>query len=317
MRAWIFQDTRQKRKLGSKAPWSVGWLDPDGKRRSKRIGPKSRADKFALKIEGQLAAGTYEGDSRTTWADFRSEYEERLANALEPRSRSCVLEALNHFERLAKPLRLTAIKSQTIDDFVAKRRTERGVKRGSTISPASVNKELRHVKAALRVAHDWGYLPNVPKVRTVKEPQKLPRYVTPEHFAAIYRACDVARLPKDLPYPASDWWRALLTFTYMTGWRVSEPLALRRDDLDLDVGTAITRAEDNKAKRDNLVPLHPVVAACRKSYPSKGFGRLCDQIGNLVTCPPSPRRIAAVGEDGDGDVVALDQGPEDQLRTLG
>ncbi len=32
-----------------------------------------------------------------------------------------------------------------------------------------------------------------------------------------------------------------MAFTYMTGWRVSEPLALRREDLDLDAGAAITR----------------------------------------------------------------------------
>ena len=42
-------------------------------------------------------------------------------------------------------------------------------------------------------------------------------------------------------------------------WRISDLLGLRRADLDLDAGTAITRAPDNKAKRDDLVKLHPVV----------------------------------------------------------
>jgi hypothetical protein len=59
MRAWVFQDSRQKKKHGVKAPWSVGWIDPDGKRRSKRIGRKSMAEKFKRKVEGQLAAATY------------------------------------------------------------------------------------------------------------------------------------------------------------------------------------------------------------------------------------------------------------------
>ncbi len=45
----------------------------------------------------------------------------------------------------------------------------------------------------------------------------------------------------------------------MTGWRVCEVLALRRDDLDLTTGEAITRADDNKGRRDELVRLHPVV----------------------------------------------------------
>jgi integrase len=46
---------------------------------------------------------------------------------------------------------------------------------------------------------------------------------------------------------------------YMTGWRISELLAVRRDDLDLEAVTAVTRAEDNKAKRDEVACLHPVV----------------------------------------------------------
>jgi integrase len=75
----------------------------------------------------------------------------------------------------------------------------------------------------------------------------------------MYGACDVARFPYDLPYPAADWWRALLGMAYMTGWRIGELLALRREDLDLDAGTAKTLAEDNKGSRDDVVRLEPEV----------------------------------------------------------
>jgi hypothetical protein len=54
----------------------------------------------------------------------------------------------------------------------------------------------------------------------VKEPQRLPRYVTPEHFDLIYtRACDFANLPNDpgQGFSASDWWRGLAVTAYMTG----------------------------------------------------------------------------------------------------
>ena len=57
----------------------------------------------------------------------------------------------------------------------------------------------------------------------------------------------------------ADWWRAMLVMAYMTRWRISEIVALRRDDLDLDTATAITRGEDNQGNRDDLVPLHPIV----------------------------------------------------------
>jgi integrase len=119
--------------------------------------------------------------------------------------------------------------------------------------------ELRHLRAVLRVANEWGYLPKMPRIRMVKEPQKLVRYVTPEHFAAIYAACDAAQRPQSKVYSAADWWRAFLVYLYMTGCRVNEPLALRWDDVSLDKATAVTWHEDNKGKRDEVVPLHPVV----------------------------------------------------------
>lgn len=124
---------------------------------------------------------------------------------------------------------------------------------------AAESNVLNQVKAAAILSGRIDVPHWLDEIRMVKEPSKLPRYVTPEHFAFIYRATDVAKYPIGLPYEAGEWWRCLLTFTYMTGWRVSEPLALRPDDLDLDEATAITRHADNKGNRDELVPLHPVV----------------------------------------------------------
>jgi integrase len=154
---------------------------------------------------------------------------------------------------------MATIKTAAIDEYTSKRRQERGKKRDDIVSPCTVNKELRHLRAALRKAHKWGYLPTVPDFDLEREPGKLPTYVCPEHFAAMYQACDKADLPTGLPFPTAVWWRALLVTGYMTGWRISDMLGLRREDLDLDAETAITRFEDNKGKRDELVKLHSVV----------------------------------------------------------
>jgi hypothetical protein len=118
-RAWTFQDSRQKQKLGDRAPWSVGWIDPEGRRRSKKIGSKSVAQKFSRRLEGELAAGIFQGESRKQWADFRREYETKIASGMEVSSQSCVADTLNHFERICKPKRVNAIKTQTLDAFVA------------------------------------------------------------------------------------------------------------------------------------------------------------------------------------------------------
>ena len=217
MRAWIFQDHRQKQKLGEKAPWSVGWINPDGKRRSKRIGSKSMAEKFRRKTEGELAAGTYQDAQRKTWADFRVEFEANVASQMKPSTRRLTIDVIKNFERLIKPVKLDAIKPQTIQEYITKRQKDAVKKRGRQLAPASINKELRHLKAVLRIAEEWGFM-TAPKIRMLKEPKRLKSYVTPEDFAKLYAACDKASRPTDVAnVTAPDWWRGLLTFAYMTG----------------------------------------------------------------------------------------------------
>jgi integrase len=262
--AWTYQDDKQVKKHGAaKASWYVGWIDPAGKKRCKSCGPgsrgKSAAEKLRKKTEAELLTGTYQSNTKKTWEEFRDEYEAKIVSGMGSSTRRLVLECLDNFERIIKPKRTLAIKEQTVDAYRAKRRTEAGKHRGSVVSPATVNKELRHLRAALKKAFKWGYLSAMPGFEFEKEPKGLPTYVTPEHFAAIYIACEHAQEPKGQPFPAPDWWRALIVTAYMTGWRIGELLALGREDLDLAAGTAITWAEDNKGKRDERVKLHPVV----------------------------------------------------------
>jgi len=310
VKARLFQDHRQKQKLGDKCPWSVGWIDPAGKKKSKRIGSQSQAQKCARKIERQLAAGTYESDSRKHWDRFKAEYERRVVALMPPQTQEVVQQSLGKFQAIAKPAKVAAIRTTTMDDFIAKRREERGRKPGSKVSPATINKDLPHLKAALKVAQECGYLPKVPKSRILKELKKLPRFVTPEHLAAMYKACDGALKPEGQDYSAADWWRGLLMFAYMTGWRVSEIVgALTWDDVSLDDGHAITRHENNKDKRDERVPLHPVVVEHLRKLVDLGavvfpwlygrrklyeeFGRIQDAAGIDLPCPENHEHTEA------------------------
>jgi integrase len=254
MSAWVKQIASQVTKCGAdKASWYCEWDEPDGSRRCKSCGPgpsgKKLADRLAEQIKAEILTGSYRRNDRVIWSEFRSRYEEKILSSLALATQVGVKISLDHFERLLR-LKLKPLECLTpehIRTFVAERKRDRGVKRGDVVSPATINRDLRHLRAVLNVAVEWGYLPSCPKVRFEREPRKLPRYVTPNHFEAIYRSCDVATVPGELHVPARDWWRALLIFAQMTGWRIGEILSLKWRDVDLGAerpsrGPATTKA---------------------------------------------------------------------------
>lgn len=270
--AWLFQDARRVAKVGDKrAAWIVGWYEPDGRKKQKTFGTgnkgKTAAFRYQKQIEAQLLTGSYESKAPVTWKKFRKEWNEHRATQLSAENRRCAENALKHFERICKPARVRNINRKTIDRYAGERRKERGFKSGSKVSPATLDKELGYIKTVLKVAVEWGYLPALPSVPRVRVPEKLARFITPEHFAAIYEKCDVAVRPEIPNVQPANWWRALIVFAFMTGWRIKELQSLKTSDLDLDAGEAITRHRDNKGKRDERVRLHPLVVQHLKQLP--------------------------------------------------
>jgi integrase len=273
MKAWVFQDAKQVAKHGTKkASWYVGLLTAEGKRRCKGCGSgtlgKLAANKLRDNMHVAIASGKHKDTLNCPWDQFRQEYEEKVLAGKALRTRTSALSSLRNFKRVAKPMKVSQITTRTVDDFIAVRRGEKGMNRGSVLSPASINHDLRHLKAALKVARSWKYLAELPEFRMEREPKKLVTYVTGDHFALIYKACGVATMPERVQQiDPADWWRALLTMAYMTGWRIGDLLALRRQDVNLDQAIAVSRAENNKGKRDELFKLHPVVVEHLRKLP--------------------------------------------------
>jgi integrase len=156
---------------------------------------------------------------------------------------------LNAFEEAIHPQKMLGITVAVLNRFRAAE--------AKLVAPATVNKHLRHLRAALQAADDLGYLKEVPKIKKLSEPVREVIYMPHDVATAIYAACDVATRPAGQAYAPADWWRALLVFAYQHGWRIGEILALRRDGVDLDRGTAFIAGESTKARKDTTVLLHP------------------------------------------------------------
>ena len=54
---------------------------------------------------------------------------------------------------------------------------------------------------------------------------------------------------------------------YMTGWRIGQLMALRREDVDLDAGTAMTRPATTRGSGISAFSLHPLVVEHLRKLP--------------------------------------------------
>ena len=132
------------------------------------------------------------------------------------------------------------------------------------LTAAAVNRPLALVRHLLRLAHEeWGELDVVPKIRTEKEPQGRPRWLTQEEATKVLCACKKSRNAA-----LAD----LVEFSLFTGIRRGEALGLTWDRVDRARG--VIRLELTKSGRRREVPLSSnadAVLARRWTSEAKGY----------------------------------------------
>ena len=255
----------QIEKFGAaKAPWVVYWRDVNGNQKSKSFPAgergKREAKAFADKADAEQKLGIQNTESDVSWARFRREYEEFK----QPKVRGITLgntrTALDHFERLIGPRKVSRISQRDIDRFTSLRQKEQG--QYGPVAVVSVVTTLKCIQTALRQAKRWKYLDEVPEFQMPRVEQRQPSYIGQDEFAAMYEAAAEMTSPQIPGVTPADYWRALITFLYLTGWRIGSSVALRWDQLEeTDQGVVVSSpAEQNKGKRDVQITLHPEVA---------------------------------------------------------
>ena len=191
-----------------------GWKE---KWRSTKTKLKKEAEQQRRQLEHELGAGR-RAQSEITWEDFCSLFLTKHAS-LKPKATYDFYErSLRFFTVLSKPKLLRDVDHVVLEDFVNERSLEVG-------SYATVNRDVRHIRAALKWAERRRLISDVPDFGPIflKEDRKKPTIMPEEDFLAMIAALTLAL---NLPTRSCGWWRAFLYVSYYLGLRRGETLSL-------------------------------------------------------------------------------------------
>ena len=154
--------------------------------------------------------------------------------------------ALTHLQTLAGDVALSSLPAQRVDLYKGRRL--------ASISPVSVNMELRALKAAFSTAARWKLIEASPflNLQAVSVPEVPPSYLTKADFQKLTTVI------------SEGWLHDLVVFAVSTGVRQVEMLNLRWQDVDLErrlITIQSSQTFRTKAGKWRVLPMNDVVAA--------------------------------------------------------
>lgn len=225
-------------------PGKKGWQE---KWKSTRTTVRREAEAFRRKIERELGDGK-RLSIEMPWTEFVEEF----IRAHSPRKPRTTIMAyrmcLNAFTKTANPKNLGAVDVAMLEDFANARLDDK-------IAAATVNKDLRHLRAALRWAERREYISKSPNFKGVfvREEERKPVIIPVEDFLAMVAALRDPEIV--LQRRPADWWRIFLYASYYLGLRRGELLGLTWARVSLEAGEVHVVATTSKGRKERVVPL--------------------------------------------------------------
>jgi integrase len=247
---WV---NRREGKRGT--AYRLRWIDPrTGRWASEACG---RDQAYARLRRDQIKQELREGLSGKCPTVSITDLAERLDALMAGRSASTVnktADSLRLLDSLTGANAIAAIDRGAVMAFRAKRLA-------GGVAAATVNKDLRQIRAALSYAVDAGLLRANPLLRwrglMLPEPENRVRVVEENEFAELLKACDNPTL------------KALLEVAYRQGLRRTELVNLRWAAVDLErrilhVVNVAEAGELTKSRKNRSLPMHPAVYTALK-----------------------------------------------------
>jgi integrase len=251
--------TVYNRGTAKKQNWWIGWIDPNGRRRLRRVGPdKVLAKKVLARIETDIVAGKYGVDSdpdskpvmptigeiMTPWVEKRTETHRSGGDDV---SRANV-HLLPYFGRM----RLDEVGPAQLKAFIEKKRT--------TLSPATIVRCLRLlsrfysslIEDGLELTNPVARLNRATRraIGPMHDPRGTPFLKTKQDIRALYLA-----LP---PLAPNRPVRAMFAVGTFAGLRTDEILGLPKSNVDIGRRTIMVDRSAQGPLKDNESRIAPI-----------------------------------------------------------
>jgi integrase len=230
--------------------YQLYYKDPAGHRQkvSTRTTSKIHAVEFLRTFDLEHAQATK--PLRKRLKEFAEEFLEYARATYAPLTRDMYRRSIAHLQAQVGDKYLQEISPREIDLYKAKRLSQ--------VRPASVNIELRCLKAAFNTSIRWKLLNDNPcaGIRMVPVPDQAPTFLTAEEFQQLISIMD------------EKWLQEVVLLAAVTGLRRGEIVNLRWTQVDLERRVLNIQSAGNfktKKGRRRTVPLHSAAVILLKS----------------------------------------------------
>lgn len=262
-----------KRKYSSgKTVWVIRYRVA-GKEKLHTIGDvdKRTALKEYHKICGLLIGGENKSEiyENVLFDDFKNDYLIHCGIVKKPSTKERESRVLKLFGDFTGNIKMRDINRHMIDGYIRHRRSQISIKSNTNISGATINLELRHLKAIFNTAVTWRIIELNPinGLKMLRIPgSSRPKYLKAEEVEQVINA-----------FRGTDL-ESLVLFYLWTGVRLREALSLTWDDVDFNIGEITIRASNSKNQRYRYIgfkqncKLDKILRSLKKRKDNKVFG---------------------------------------------
>lgn len=226
----------------------------------RRVAEKLLKERLARKILGQLVPGASHITFESMAEDLENDY---IVNG--KRSLDRVKLSIEHLKAFFAGSRAASITTDRIKIYIRERQADHAAN-------ATINRDLSALRRMFNLAIQAGRLAHHPYIPLLREDNIRNGFFEPHEFEKLREA---------LPDPL----RPMVTFAYYTGWRKSEVLGLRWNQVDLQEKIIRLNPEQSKNRSGRLVAVEgELFNILERQWEARKVIQISDQTPALL-CP--------------------------------